>query len=229
MKHTAFYTALFLSLLLTGSCKDVIFIPVKGSISGYIADNNGTPMAGIQVSAAFSTPGQSSGQPPSPTTLTATSDKDGYYRLSDVWDEVHLSVNASGFLPVTTRIDLGDNSHPALDITLSGSPTIGAVSLSKTVLSEMTADTAIISMEVRDVFNLNSQGYTGNFLLKADNSVTKIIIPAILLSQSLEQYLFKSLITSPDLPAGNYDLIAEVRDPDGNMHQISTGQTITIK
>lgn len=229
MKNTGIYFALALYLLCCYNCKDIIFIPKKGSISGYVSDNNGTPLSGIQVSAVYNAPSQAAGQPPVPTTITVSTDNTGFYQVSDLWDDVVLNINAAGFLPATNRIDLNDNDAPNLDFYLTGSPTIEGVILSKNTLSSSYPDTVVLSMEVRDVFNGNNQGYTGNFLLKADNDTKTIIIPATLLLQSLEKYQFESVITAGNIPDGIFQLLAEVQDPDGNMHQINTEQRLYVQ
>ena len=229
MKNTIYRLLLVVTTISAVSCKDLIIIPERGSINGYVTDNNGAPLAGVQVSATFTAPSQSQGQQSFPTTLTAQTDNSGYYQLSELWDDVTVSVQQQGFQPTITLIDLSENDQPSLNITLSGSPTIGTVNLNKTTFISGQADTLSVRMEVQDLYNSNSQGYTGNFLLKTDGGVIASIINATLLSESLNFYLFKGAISTEELPAGTYGIQAEVRDPDGNMHRIDLAQHISVE
>lgn len=230
MKSITIVSIFCCCLMTQFGCKDVILIPTKGTITGIVTDNNGTPLAGVQVSATYDAPSQGPGQPPFPTTVTTVTDNYGYYRLADVWDAVTLAINQSGFLSVTTLVDMNDNNRPVLNLTLSGSPTIENVTLNKTTLVSAPPDTITIRLEVKDVFNANTgANYTVNFFLKAQTGATTAILPATLHAQSLDQYLFDAFLTSGEYPAGTYGLQAEVQDPDGNRQQVDLGEEITVE
>jgi hypothetical protein len=47
--------------------------------------------------------------------------------------------------------------------------------------------------------------------------------------KGLEQYLFSAAVTSGLLPAGTYAVIAEVLDPDKNIHQVRAEQSIRLE
>jgi len=211
-------------------CQDLILIPAKGNVEGHVKDNNGTPLAGVQVSATFDAPSENVEVQPFANTVTAVTDNDGYFRVKDVWDEVTVTIDQSGFLPVLIWLDMNENNRPILDLTLNGSPTIGILTLSKTTLASDSLDTIAIRIEVKDVYNLNAgAGYTVNFFLKTITGAIMTILPASLHSQSLQQYLFDALLLSGDDPKGTYRLEAEVQDPDGNIQQVDFGQDIIIE
>jgi hypothetical protein len=148
-----------------------------------------------------------------------------------LWDEVSLSIDHLGFRPTSTTVDLSKNDRPEVDFTLVGSPTIQAVTFSKTTLSiaASDSDTVIVTVEVHDSFNTITQGYESNLLLQNADGVTQAILAAGLESQGLEQYLFSAAVTSGLLPAGTYAVIAEVRDPDENIHQVRAEQSIRLE
>lgn len=227
MKKNHNLIVLFLALIPFFACKDVIFIPTQGAISGIVTDNNGVPLAGVEVSATFSAPVQAVGQPSFPTTLTTTTDATGYFQLMELWDVVTLNVAYPGFAGFSTYVDLEKNSHPVENIVLLGSPTILEVHLSKTELST-TSDTLTATLRIEDKFNEQAQGYSGNLLLQK-NGLTQIIANGVVTAQSLEHILIEVRLISGGLPAGNYAVIAEVQDPDGNTHQMDTGKTIMVQ
>lgn len=230
MKFIHIVSVFCFSLMAAVGCKDVIFIPIKGTIECFVTDNNGSPLVGVQVSATYDAPSQSPGQLPLPTTISVVTDYRGYCLLKDVWDEVTVTVNQPGFLPVTTQVDMNDYNHPTLNLALTGSPTIAIVALNKTTLASAFPDTIAIRVEVRDVINANSgANYTVNCLLRPQSGATTAIIPATLFSQSLDQYLFDAFMISGDYPAGTYGLLAEVKDPDGNSHQLDFGQNVIVE
>ncbi len=231
MKKNIFQILLLFTLSASMGCEEVIFFPSKGNIEGVVTDNNGTPLAGVQVVAVFEPPAIQVGLPLIPTTLIAATAPGGYYRLSDLWDEVSLSIDHLGFRPTSTTVDLGKNDRPEVDFTLVGSPTIQAVTFSKTTLSiaASDSDTVIVTVEVHDSFNTITQGYESNLLLQNADGVTQAILAAGLESQGLEQYLFSATVTSGLLPAGTYAVIAEVRDPDKNIHQVRVEQSIRLE
>ena len=214
--------ALYAYLIICCSCSNIIFVPVKGSINGYVTDNNGAVLGGIEVVASFIAPSQSEGQPSSLTTVTATTDSNGYYELADLWDDVTITVDQLRFTFFSQFVHLDADNHPRVDIPLSGSPTITRTSLSKEKLSFGQPDTLIARMEVNDRYNTTPDGYSGNLLL-IDDDATAAIYSVTLISQGLENYLFEAMITSNDLPRGILTVVAEVKDPDGNTHALSVG------
>lgn len=224
MQQNKIIQILFLLLLSGTSCEDVVFLPAEGTIEGIVTDNNGAPLEGVQVTAAFEAP--SDGGQPFESAKSTTTLSDGSYRLADLWDEVRLSVNHSGFQPASTLIELTNrDKRPTADFTLVGSPTITAVNLNKATLSAGEPDTLTAHIEVRDAFNSIAQGYVGNLLLLRSNGTAILIQEASLTSQSLEAYLFEAVVTSGgSLPAGTYAPVAEVRDPDGNEHRLEAGE-----
>lgn len=228
MKRTTLYIPFaWICLMALTGCKDVIFYPIKGTISGTISDNNGALLSGITVSVSYSEPTQSPGQPPILQTKTIQTDHNGYFRLIDLWDNVLLSIQTPGFLPIVRHIDLQESDDVTLDLELSGSPTVVSISLDKTTLSTGFADTVLFDLEVRDAYNQSNQpiAYAANVLLLDAGQATVAIVSADLRKQGLEHFLFEGMIHSDLLPgAGNYSLVAEVKDPDGHVHRVNTGQ-----
>ncbi len=211
---------LFLSLLMSFSaCKDIVFIPTQGSIQGVITDNNGLPLQGVNVSATYEEPSQQ----PFESTKTASTDTEGFFQINDLWDKVALNANLAGFKPASALIDLVDHSKPMVDFVLEGSPTISDIRLDKRTLSATVPDTLSIIIEVRDAFNLNSSEYTTNLLVQNQAGATQTIRSISLQGQGFEVLLFQGNILSEDLSEGTYLLLAEVRDPDGNRHQLEGG------
>lgn len=229
MKYLTKYR-LIVFLLTLGSliaCEDVIFLPAQGSIQGFVEDNNGVPLAGVPVSVTFEAPSQS-GQA-FPETQTLSTDANGFYRFTDIWDEVSFSINQPGFQSFTKLIDLGTDDDQALNVTLEGSPTILSFDISKTTLTTATQDTLHMNIEVLDVFNSQTGIYTGNILLQNASGATQAIVPATMTTASQQQFLLEAQITSNLLPVGTYTPIIEVIDPDNNSYQRKSGQQISVQ
>ena len=228
MKRITFLQILaIIATLSCQSCEDVVFLPAKGTIEGTIEDNNGALLQGVQITASFEEPSQS-GQSFENSKTTA-SNSDGFYHLDNLWDKVNLSINHPGFLPASTLVELKNkNSRLTADFTLTGSPTITSVNLSKAILSASEPDTVAISVEVQDVFNSITQGYVCNLLLFRPDGSAATILNTSVESQGFEAYLFKAIITTGLLPPGVFTVAAEVRDPDGNEHQLRTS-SITVE
>lgn len=219
MKNFISHIFLLGALWSLSACEDIVFLPVMGTIEGTITDNNGRLVSGVTVTATFEQPGQQAFQ----VTKTGTSDDNGFYRISDLWDEVSLSVQSSGFRPVSAFLDLGKKNKPVLDFVLEGSPTIVDLRLDKTTLTSQNPDTLHVIVEVEDSFNSIAQGYTGHLVLKGPTGNTQAIVDLSIESQGLEVTLFSGQVVSTSLPSGAYQVIAEVKDPDGNTHQLQQG------
>lgn len=229
MKSTNKYHFL-LSLLICLSClacDDVIFVPSQGSIHGIVTDNNGVPLAGVQVSATFEAPSQ--GGESFPETKTATTDANGYYRFTELWDEVVFSIEQSGFRPITQWVDLRKENDLELNVSLEGSPEILGLNLIKTTLTKETPDTLQVGIEVLDSFNSQTGDYSGSILLQDDNGATQAIVSASMLSASQQQFLLNAQITSDLLTMGIYTLVVEVSDPDQNHYQLHSDQQISVQ
>lgn len=209
------------------ACDDVIFIPAQGSIHGYVEDNNGVPLAGIQLSATFEAPSQ--GGQSSPETKTVTTNDNGFYRFSELWDEVVVNVGQSGFRPITKWIDLGEEDDLELNLTLEGSPEILGLKLIKTILTAETPDTLQVGIEVLDSFNSQTGEYTGSILIQNASGATQAIVPATMTAASQQQFLLNAQITSDLLPIGTYTLVVEVNDPDQNSYQLNSDQQISVQ
>ncbi|MBX2872932.1 MAG: carboxypeptidase-like regulatory domain-containing protein [Saprospiraceae bacterium] len=216
-----------LMLLACMACDDVVFVPIQGSIQGLVKDNNGQPLAGIQLSATFEAPSQ--GGESFPETQTATTDANGFYRFSELWDEVTFSVEQAGFRPITQWIDLGDDKNLELNIVLEGSPEILGLNLVKTTLTAATPDTLEVGIQVLDSFNSNSGEYTGSIIIQDADGATQAIVPANMIGASQQQFLLNAQLTSDLVPMGTYTLIVEVSDPDQNSYQLDSGQQISVQ
>ncbi|MGD1895113.1 MAG: carboxypeptidase-like regulatory domain-containing protein [Cyclobacteriaceae bacterium] len=211
------------------SCDQIDFLPIKGTIEGIITDNNGVLLPGIDITATFEAPSES-GQAQEEI-LTTTTDAEGYYRLTELWDEVSLSINNPGFRPVFRQVDLAEKYNPQLDITLEGSPSILAIVPNATALSASTQDTLIVDIEVSDTFNSEERFYEVNLLLQNEAGVTQAIIPATNTFAGSERFLFEALAMVDDLqlPLGSYTITAEVLDSDGNIQQKQGEQAVIIE
>ena len=209
------------------ACEDVIFIPTQGTIEGFVEDNNGVPLSGIQVSATFEAPTQS-GQS-FPETQVVVTDADGFYRFSELWDEVTFSINQQGFRPFTKLIDLGEDDDLELNLSLEGSPSILTIALDKTTLSVANQDTSNVDIEVVDLYNSQTGIYTGSILVQNSGGGTQTIVPANMTLSSEQQFLLESEIRSEILPIGTYTLVIEIKDPDGNIYQSKTEQQIIVQ
>ncbi|MEL7118335.1 MAG: carboxypeptidase-like regulatory domain-containing protein [Bacteroidota bacterium] len=216
-----------LTIITCWSCEEISIIPAQGTIEGIVVDNNGLPQAGVQVSATFEPPTQ--GGEPFPKTETTTTDAIGFYRFSELWDEVSISIDQPGFHPYISSIDLGKGRNQVLNPILEGSPIIVRVDLNKTTLNTGSLDTINIDIEVMDVFNSQAGNYIGNILVQNTNGGTQAIIPASTIASSQQKFLLKTQITSDLLPIGTFSLLAEVSDPDGNTDQSQLEQRISIQ
>lgn len=229
MKKILFLIMISIAGLFTSCEKPPVFIPVRGNISGAIFDNNGSPLKGAQIEANFEAPENNSGISP-PSTIVASTNSEGAYELNEVWDQVSLSISQIGFQPVFEQVELVlGNANLEADFTLVGSPTVQSVSLSKTVLAVTEPDTITIRVEAQDLFNSNFGAYTGKLLLKNETGGTEVILTAMEEGQSNTQYLFAANLFSGQLPAGVYQAVAEVTDPDGNFHQAPAAEEIRVE
>lgn len=219
MKNIINYICGLLLLFSSSAREDIVFIPVQGSIQGVITDNNGSPLQGVSVSAVYEEPSQQ----PFETTKMASTDADGFFRINDLWDKVALHASLSGFKPSSTLVDLADDSKPVIDFILEGSPTINDIRLNKSSLSASESDTLSIVVEIQDEFNNNPGSYIANIIVINADGATQTINSLSLQGQGLEVLLFQGIILSTDLAKGNYLLMAEVQDPDGNRHQLEGG------
>lgn len=219
-----------LSLLICLSClacDDVIFVPSQGSIQGIVKDNNGVPLAGIPLSATFEAPSQ--GGESFPETKTATTDANGSYRFTELWDEVILSIEQSGFRPTAQWVDLRRENDRELNLILEGSPEILGLNLIKTTLTLATPDTLQVGIEVMDSFNSQTGNYTGSILIQDTNGATQAIVTATMVVASQQKVLLNAQITSDLLIEGTYTLVAEVSDPDQNNYQFNSDQQISVQ
>ena len=219
----------FLLLLLLGlsgliSCEKAIFLPRQGAIEGIITNNNGEPMAGVEVSASFEA-ASPNGQPFHEVKSIRT-DRDGYYRLSNLWDEVEVNIVQPGFQPLIHHVDLRKNTQPVVNLVLVGSPTIKNVAFDKTTLQS--SDTIVARMEIEDVFNSQPGNYGGNLLLMDMQGAIQSIFPAGAIQESQNRFLLEALITADVMPPGSYQVLVEVFDPDSNLHQISADDRILV-
>lgn len=219
MKTIINYTCALLLLFSISACEEVIFIPVQGSIQGVITDNNGMPLQGVNVTAAYEAPSQQ----PFESTKTVSTDANGFFQINDLWDKVALNASLSGFKPGSALVDLADDSKPVVDFVLEGSPSITDIRLDKNSLSASEADTLSIVVEVQDKFNDNTGSYIANIIVQTGDGATQTISNMSVQGQGLEVLLFKGTILSTGLASGTYLLIIEVRDPDGNRHQSEGG------
>lgn len=220
---------LIMVAVLVLACEKPVFIPVKGSITGTILDNNGVPLSGVDVTANFDAP-ENAGGFPLPSTVTTKTSPEGAFQLEELWDKIELQVNHPGFKPVFRQVELlAKNRSPQVDLTLVGSPTVQSVRFSKTILDNATPDILTITSEAQDFFNTSFGPYAGKFLLKNAQGQTALILTATLPDQSKTQYLFQAALTSGQLPSGVYRVIAEVTDPDGNAHQALATEEIRIE
>lgn len=212
------------------SCdKSPIFIPVKGSISGSIIDNNGLPLSRVKIEADFIAPENTAGSSPA-SSATAFTQVTGNYELNELWDQVELSIEQEGFQPVYESVNLvRNNSKPQLDFTLVGSPTIQSIAFSKTLLAENETDSIIIRVAAQDLYNSNTESYLGKLLIKDDVGQTKIILTAEEEEQSNTIHLFTGTLSAGRLSAGSYQVVAEVTDPDGNAHTLTTPEHIQVQ
>ena len=209
------------------SCGEIEFLPTKGSVYGIVVDNNNMPLGGVEVVASFTAPESSSGFLTSPVS-NATSG-DGKYQVDEVWDEVHLEINHTGFLPAFQRVELVNSKRNAqVNFTLIGSPTIQSVTFSQDTLNKDSLESLIISMVGEDLFNTFPDTPVGTFLVQNSEGQTVQIQDAEIDSQSQTSFLFRSLLTSDDLPRGTYQVIGEVIDTDGNRHALSSDESFEI-
>lgn len=211
-------------------CDDMVIFPSKGSIRGTITDNNGTPLSGVTVSITYNQPAQSPGEPVFPQTKTVQTDDNGYYMARDLWDEIQLTVQGTGYEVKTLFHDLKDDNEPEINLVLSGSPTVLSYAISKPILRLDTIDAVVFDVEVRDAYNESVAPIQCNVRLLDDNLTTIAVYSADLKSQGLEHYLFTGQILSENfLDTGTFFLEVEVLDPDLHTHRLSTGLTLTVE
>jgi hypothetical protein len=228
MKNILSIITMFIPILLA-SCEKPVFIPVQGEITGVVRDNNGFLLEGVTVTANFEAPDNNAGFP-LPSTVTSVTTKNGTYQLKKLWDLVELSIDQPGFRTTFQRVRLKQNARRRkVNFTLIGSPTVQSIRLSKTLLAENTPDTIFISVVAQDFFNSSFGPYAGKLILKNDAGQIENILTAVQGSQSQSQFLFEAMLLSGSLAAGNYRIVAEVVDPDGNGHQTQATEEIRVQ
>lgn len=221
---------LIISLLLHLGCEKITFLPIQGEIEGRITDNNGQAVAGASVSATFEAPtefGRGEQQ-----TKSTTTDADGHYQLTGLWDEILLRVDHPGLEPVSTGVKLKVKEQSSReDLTMNGSPSIQDVTFDKTVLSVSSdlPDTIFFSIEVEDLYNSQPGSYRGNLLLEDNTRKTRLITAVTVEEQGLDRVLLTGKITGEDLVPGTYQPLVETIDPDENSHRVIVNQTIRIE
>lgn len=229
MKKTLFLVIISTASLMFSCEKSPIFIPVKGSISGSVVDNNGAPLNGVKIQANFTPPENISGSSPA-SSATASTQTDGTYELNELWDQVALSIEQEGFQPVYDNVKLTrSSSNLQLDFTLIGSPTVQSITLSKGLLAESETDSILISIAAQDLYNSNTESYQGKLLIQDDSGQTKIILTAEEQAQSNTVHLFTSTLSAGRLSAGLYQVVAEITDPDGNTHTLTAPEQIQVQ
>lgn len=217
-------------MLLHMGCSKVNFLPIQGDIEGWITDNNGQPVAGASVSATYVAPTEFGiGEQ---KTASTTTDSEGHYHLTSLWDEVHLQINHPGLESISTLVKLKAKKTSLLvDLSMEGIPSIQSVTFDKTVLSVSPAllDTIRFHIEVKDMYNSQTGNYQGNLLLEDGTGKTSLITGVTVKEQGLNRVLLAGIITVGDLVPGTYQPLAETIDPDENSHRIKVSQTIQIE
>ena len=227
MKNVSFILFIcFLGML--PSCNDVEFLPKKGSIYGIVVDNNDIPLEGVEVVATFNLPESSSGSfDSSPVSNTTASD--GTYKLDDVWDEVYLEIDHTGFRSSFQRVELtSGNQRPQVNFTLTGSPTVESIAFDADTLNKENFESLAITMVVEDLYNTFSDTPIAYCQVQDSVGRTVLILDADIDSQSQTRFVFEALLTSESLPVGTYKIIGEATDPDGNTHQLSSDESIEV-
>ena len=224
-KYTAALALPFALMLLFGSCdkvKEFLDVPLQGTIAGTIRDSlTSIPLQDVVVTADYIIPDDNTGTRQELIFNTAT---DGTYILKDVWDEVFVKVEKPGFKTqaFTLVIDSKTKDKP-FDITLIGMPGMVAEAVSDHELDYAANDTAIVHVEIRDLYNDNTSGeYQAYILFYEINSDLNVCVRQ--LSRKFPSQTFITLVDTltancfPD-PKGvptQYSYYYEIIDPDGN-------------
>lgn len=229
MKNVSFILfACFLGVL--SSCNDVEFLPTKGSIYGIVVDNNDIPLEGVEVIATFDLPESLSGSESfDRLPVRNTTASDGAYELDDVWDEVYLEIDHTGFQSSFQRVELtSGNQRPQVNFTLTGSPTVESIAFDADTLNKENFESLAITMVVEDLYNTFSDTPIAYCQVQDSAGRTVLILDADIDSQSQTRFVFEAILTSESLPVGTYHVIGEATDPDGNTHQLSSDESIEV-
>lgn len=221
MKYT-FLLLLVSAIALVGSgCQDNIFGPNKGTLSGFVQDNNGQYIEGATVTANYMVNDEEK-------SLSISTDESGYYVIEDVaLTENEVLVNAFGFRAEAQFISLSqDNDNATLNFSLDGAPSYVSHSLSREVIYQgdtLGNDTVGVSVVVRDLYNTVESVIYGANLLLLDGDENVLGIKKVDLSgYSSTSYIFSATLQAGKYPKGLYSLDLELSDPDGNV-QLNKG------
>jgi len=225
MKYTFIFPIAFFSLIILSiGCRQTVNfldVPIEGNVAGTVYDSlTKKPVSGAIVSATFTLPDGTTG---TQTTRTVTTTMDGSFFIKDVWDELLITVNKSGFedLSFTRSVDIdSDNTH--LNIPLKGFPVVFGEFIRDLSLDFEANDTTSLTFELRDIFNENPGPATASvffYEIESDLNVAAKDLDVLFDSQSFTT--FTTQVTAdmfPD-PKGSpveYGYYYEYTDPDGN-------------
>ncbi len=202
--------------MLISGCEENIFGPNEGNISGFVLDNNGRVLEGVQVSATYTLD-------ESTKSINTSSDETGYYILEKVpLLENEIKAELTGFESNTRFLFLNqENTAQTLNFTLKGAPEYVSHTQSASVIysSDTTqADTVQFSVVVQDEYNSSSSNlYSMSLIFKERSGGAIMHIADIDLSSSSNTiYLFKGTVEAADLSVDDFLIDIEISDPDGN-------------
>lgn len=226
MKKTVLSVAFcFATLLMWTSCKDVLNIPLKGSINGYVIDEfTRDSISNVKVTATFIRPDSGEGQ--EDTKETTTTNK-GFFYLDDIWDRARITVEKSGFQTLSFDIDIEEFNDTTFILETRGTPKIAGTYFSLKELSHTEGDSTQISLEIEDRYNETSGEYSAVIFfydLERDVTVASVEFEETVQSQSFINLRAELSVAAFPIPEEDeidriYGYFIEVTDPDGNATQ----------
>ena len=224
-KYTAALALPFALMLLFGSCekiKETLDVPLHGTITGTIRDSlTGFPLHDVVVTADYIIPDNDNGEHRKLVFETAT---DGTYILKDVWDEVFVKVEKPGFQSQAFTLEIGHElTDKPFDITMIGMPGVVAELVTDLDLEYAANDSAIVHIEIRDLYNDNTSGeykaYIFFYEIHSDLNLCALELTRKFPGQTfvtMAGTLSASCFPDPQGVPTQYSYYYEIVDPDGH-------------
>ncbi|GAB4379089.1 MAG: hypothetical protein Kow0075_09490 [Salibacteraceae bacterium] len=205
----ALLTLLLLSTL--PGCEKNIFGPNKGTLSGYITDENGHPIRGVAVKAVYVI--DENVESPEQKTAHAVSNQQGYYEVMDLGlTENTVSFEKFGYQSSSYTINISqeDNTRE-LNETMIGAPVYVSSDITKVVLSDSLGDSTLVSCSVKDLYQESASIELTLLVYDHQNNLSKSL-EMNLTANSSTRFEFRLMLYAKQFTAGEYTLGFEIDD-----------------
>ena len=225
-KLTLFFGVLLLGLL--HGCQKPQLIPIKGSIEGFVIDNNGAPIKDADIAIIY-VPATEEAEEAEEKEVTIHSNVEGFYELGNLWDDLLITVSKTGFKGAFAHIRLSEQSAAIHDFELIGSPTVQSITLTTNNLTAADENPIQINVALEDGYNSDTPKYEGNLFFEDANGVLQLTLPLNPLAIGATTATLTAKLTHEQLLPGTYTISTQVIDLDGNKHFLKTSTSLRIE